>query len=171
MKAAVFISYALSDAATADQVRQILHDSGISSWVAPRDAQPGETWVESIDSAISEVKAIVLVFSSAANTSRHVARELQLAEAADIRTLYLRIDEAEPSGNLRYFLARAQRLDTPKDQLSSRERQLELVRSVKALIEVPVTQPRRPSDVMISAITTLVLLLIGAIAYYILKKS
>jgi TIR domain-containing protein len=162
MKAAVFISYALSDAATADQVRLILHESGISCWIAPREAQPGETWVASIDSAMSEVKALLLLFSSAANTSRHVARELQLAEAANIRTLCVRIDQAEPSGNIQYFLAHAQRLDIAKDQLSSRARQLELVNAVKALVDSPPDQTRRSKYLLISVITAVILFLIGA---------
>jgi hypothetical protein len=53
--------------------------SKLRCWIAPGDILPGADWGESIVKAIRASRVMVLVFSSHANASRQVRREVQSA--------------------------------------------------------------------------------------------
>src|SRR5262247_1823569 len=75
----VFISYSHVDKATADAACATLERAGIRCWVAPRDITPGDEWGAAIIKAIDQCRAIVLIFSSSANNSRQIRREVERA--------------------------------------------------------------------------------------------
>jgi nucleotide-binding universal stress UspA family protein len=75
----VFISYASQDAAVANSIVENLEQQGVKCWVAPRDVKPGAPYADAIIRAINEAKAMVLVLSSSATDSSHVAREVERA--------------------------------------------------------------------------------------------
>ncbi|MDQ3584148.1 MAG: toll/interleukin-1 receptor domain-containing protein [Acidobacteriota bacterium] len=56
-----------------------LETKGIRCWIAPRDILPGEKWPPAIVSAINGCQLVVLIFSSNANVSPQVEREIQRA--------------------------------------------------------------------------------------------
>ena len=54
------------------------------------------------------MRAVLLLFSNAANKSEHVLREVELAAQGKKPILPLRIDVSEPAGGLKYMLANTQ---------------------------------------------------------------
>jgi hypothetical protein len=107
----VFISYASEDRATALEVCTALERRSIRCWMAPRDIRPGADWSGSIVAAIKASRALLLVFSKHANTSKHIAREIDRAIDREIPIVPLRIDDVAPAGALEYGLSTVQWLD------------------------------------------------------------
>jgi hypothetical protein len=109
----VFLSYASSDAEVANQVCQYLESHGVSCLMAPRDVKPGAAYADAIVRAISEASALVLVLSAAAMASEHVSREVERAASKHKPVVAFRIDAANLSAELEYFLSRSQWIDVP----------------------------------------------------------
>jgi hypothetical protein len=107
----VFISYASADQTVAQMVCATLEKQGIRCWMAPRDVQPGDDWGSAIVAAIKASRAMVLVFSGAANDSRHIPREVERAIGREIPLVPVRIENVEPSGSLEYSLSSVHWLD------------------------------------------------------------
>src|SRR5215469_5408066 len=104
----IMISYSLQDAPIAERVRTYLEDNGFSCWTAGRDVLEGEDFGAATARAIQGCRVMVLVFSSAANTSRQIIRELKLADDANRAVVPLRIEKIVAAGNFAYFLGAAQ---------------------------------------------------------------
>ena len=68
----------------------------------------GSSYHEEIVQAIENSRAVLLLFSSSANKSAHVLREVELAEQGRKPILPLRIDVSDPAGGLKYMLANKQ---------------------------------------------------------------
>jgi hypothetical protein len=100
----VFISYSAKDKATADGVCATLEAKGIRCWIAPRDMLPGIDWGEAIIEAIKASRVMILVFSSNANDSQHIKREVEWAVSKEIPIIPLRIEKVDPSCSLEYFI-------------------------------------------------------------------
>lgn len=75
----VFISYSSKDKPTADAVCATLEANAIRCWIAPRDVLPGMEWGGAIVDAIHNSQIMVMVFSSRANDSKHIKREVERA--------------------------------------------------------------------------------------------
>jgi hypothetical protein len=93
----VFISYSNKDESIAKSVYEKLESDEIKCWIAQRDALPGTKWGEAISDAIRASRAMVLIFSSNANESRHVEREVELADREGIPIITFRIEEVAPA--------------------------------------------------------------------------
>src|SRR3989304_7529129 len=72
----VFISYTSSDHSAAALVCSRIEERGFKCWIAPRDIDPSADWATAIVNALKACKVVVLIFSSSANDSRQVMREL-----------------------------------------------------------------------------------------------
>ena len=108
----VFISYASSDKAVADAVcSQLESIHRIRCWIAPRDVTPGASWAESIIDALDESKIMVLIFSSNANASMQIEREVERAVHKGINIVPLRIEDTVPTKTLEYFISAPHWLD------------------------------------------------------------
>lgn len=107
----VFISVSSKDKPTGNALCAVLERNGISCWMASRDIPPGTDWGEAIVQAIKKSAALVLIFSSFANTSRHVKREVERAADSEIPIIPFRIEDVKPSGTLEYFLSTPHWLD------------------------------------------------------------
>lgn len=116
----VFISYSSKDKQTADAICARLEQQGIRCWIAPRDILPGGTWAESIVDAIAGSRAMVLVFSSHANRSKDVLREVELAIDNEVAVIPFRIEAVEPSKGLKYYLATVHWLDALSSPMAAR---------------------------------------------------
>jgi TIR domain len=99
----VFISYSAKDKTTADGVCATLETKGIRCWIAPRDILPGMDWGEAIIEAINGSRVIVLVFSSNANDSQQIKREVERAVSKGLPIIPLRIENVAPARSLEYF--------------------------------------------------------------------
>jgi tetratricopeptide (TPR) repeat protein len=107
----VFISYSNRDRAVAESICAAMKTRGMSCWVAPESVQPGSFWASQIVQAIEQSKAVVMVFSSAANSSPQLPREAELAVSYRRALIPYRIENVDPEGALRYFLGITHRLD------------------------------------------------------------
>jgi hypothetical protein len=107
----VFISYTNADKAAADAVCHRLEEAGVRCWIAPRDVGFGKDWGASIVDAIGEENLVVVIFSAAANASRHVLDEVGTALDASATVIPFRIEDIRPTGALRLHLSRLQWLD------------------------------------------------------------
>lgn len=107
----VFISYATADRKQALSVCKALEGRGTSCWISSRDVAPGENYQEAIVRSIRNARAIVLVFSEAANNSDEIKKELSLASRFHVPVMALRIEDVEPSDAFAYELSTRQWID------------------------------------------------------------
>lgn len=110
----LFISHAEEDKAIATRVCSLLESRKITCWIAPRNLPPGMSYGKAIIEAINNSRAMLLVFSSRADASPHVEREVERAINRGVPVLPFRIEDILPSGALEYFLAGQQWLDAVK---------------------------------------------------------
>ena len=107
----VFISYSANDKTIADAVCATLEAEGIRCWIAPRDVQPGQPYGEAIIDAIHGCRVMVLVFSSNANVSGHIPKEVERAVSNGVTIIPLRIEDVKPAKSLDYFIGSVHWLD------------------------------------------------------------
>ena len=107
----VFVSYASGDKTVADAVCATLESHGIRCWIAPRDVLPGIHYGEAIIDAIHECRIMVLVFSSKANLSGHIPKEIERAVSQGVTVMPLRIEDVAPAKSLDYFIGSVHWLD------------------------------------------------------------
>ena len=101
----VFVSYSSPNREVAEAACAALEGRGMKCWIAPRDVTAGESWSGEIVEAIARAKLMVLVFSSQANASKHVLREVERAVHHGIPIIPLRIEKVRPTKELEYFLS------------------------------------------------------------------
>src|SRR5271155_5088006 len=129
----VFVSYASGDKPVADAVCATLEASGVRCWIAPRDVLPGVHYGEAIIDAIHECRIMVLVFSSKANMSGHIPKEIERAVSSGVTVMPLRIEDVAPAKSLDYFIGSVHWLDalTPPLEVHLQK----LAANVKTLLE------------------------------------
>jgi hypothetical protein len=93
----VFISHSTEDKPAADAICAILEENGVRCWIAPRDIMPGADWGESIVKAIRSSRVVLLVFSTNANKSKQIKREVEIAADGGVTIVPLRIENALPT--------------------------------------------------------------------------
>jgi hypothetical protein len=107
----VFISHSGKDKPVADAVCATLEIGGVRCWIAPRDIVPGTQWGEAIIDAISSSQVMVLVFSSNANESQQIIREVERAVSKGIPVIPFRVEDVDPNKSLEYFISAPHWLD------------------------------------------------------------
>jgi adenylate cyclase len=107
----VFLSYSADDKTIALAVLAGLEKQGIHCWIAPRDIPAGSEYGEQIVEAIKACRALVLIFSSSANGSPHVRREVERAVSAEKPVIPFRIENVVPTGAMEYALSNTHWLD------------------------------------------------------------
>lgn len=144
----VFVSYASRDKPVADAVCAALENRGVRCWIAPRDILPGLDWGAAIIGAINETRLMVLVFSSHANKSHQIRREVERAVSKGLTVIPLRIEDVPPGKTLEYFISTPHWLDaiTPPieqhlDHIAETV-QLLLTRGTRDSTEIPILPPR-----------------------------
>jgi TIR domain len=137
----VFISYASKDKIVADAVCARLEAAGIRCWIAPRDIVPGTSYGEAIIDAIHGAKVMVLVFSSSANASGHIPKEVERAVSNGVAILPFRIEDVAPGKSLDYFIGSVHWLDAMTPPM---EKHLDnLAATVHKLIPATGSEPTR----------------------------
>ena len=107
----VFVSYATADRKEALSVCKAIERRGTRCWISTRDVEPGENYQEAIVRSIRDARAMVLVFSEAANNSDEIKKELSLASRYHVPVMALRIEDVEPSDAFAYELSTRQWID------------------------------------------------------------
>lgn len=141
----LFISHSSADATTASELVAEFEKHGISCWIAPRDVPIGSSYHSEIVNAIAQCRAMLLLFSVAANESEHVLREVELAAQGHKPIYPLRIDGVEPAGGLKYMLANKQWVERRAlgDRLiATIEQLLRASRPVEQSAPAPSPQPK-----------------------------
>jgi hypothetical protein len=101
----VFISYAQLDKPIADAICAKLESRKIRCWIAPRDVPPAKEFPAAIIEGIEESQFLVLVFSSHANNSPHVIRELTNAVNKGRIIVPFRVEDVMPSKSMEYLIS------------------------------------------------------------------
>jgi len=128
----VFISYAQHDKPIADAVCAKLESRNIRCWIAPRDINPGKNFPEAIIEGIEDGKVVVVIFSSSANNSPHVTRELTHAVNKGRIIIPFRIEDVIPSKSMEYLIGVPHWLDAVTPPM---ENHIDLlVRTVESII-------------------------------------
>lgn len=107
----VFISYNSADKAVATAVCSSLENNGVRCWIAPRDLVPGREYGDEIIPAIVASKLLVLIFSSSANKSFFVRKEVERAVSKGKIIVTFRIEDIPPTEAMEYFLSSPHWLD------------------------------------------------------------
>ena len=140
----VFLSYSSKDKSVAEKVCNVLECEGIIVWMAPRDILPGLGWAGSIISAINDAKVMVLLYSSNANTSPQIEREVERAANKGIPVVPFRIQDIPPSKTLEYFISSPHWLDAFPEPLEPHVERLADV--VKKLLEHEFLRSAQPTE-------------------------
>jgi hypothetical protein len=117
----VFISYSSKDRQIAQTLCQALEARGQNCWIAGRDVKPGENFQEAIVRALREARVMVLVFTSNANNSEEIKKEIVLAGRNHVTVVPVRVEDVIPSDAFAYEFATRQWIDLFQDW----ERQVE----------------------------------------------
>src|SRR5271155_511853 len=107
----VFISHSARDKPYADAVCAKLESRSIRCWIAPRAIRPGMEWGAALLDAIEGARVMLLLFSSHANSSSQVGREVERAVSRELVIVPVRVENVKPTGNLEYFLGTPHWLD------------------------------------------------------------
>jgi TIR domain-containing protein len=135
----VFVSYASHDKATADAACAALERAGIRCWIAPRDILPGADWGEAIMNALDTCRAMVLIFSSNANSSPQIRREIERVVGRGVPVLPVRIEDTAPTKAMAYFMGPVHWLDALTPPLEQHLHRL--ADSLKSLLEMEAAKP------------------------------
>lgn len=130
-----FISYATTDRKQALSVCTAIEGRGTKCWISTRDVAPGENYQEAIVRSIRNARALVLVFSEAANNSDEIKKELSLASRYRVPVMALRIEDVEPSDAFAYELSTRQWIDA----FEGWERSIDLL--VSGIAQIAAAEP------------------------------
>ncbi|HLY56843.1 MAG TPA: TIR domain-containing protein [Stellaceae bacterium] len=111
MVAPVFISHASRDRAVAASLCEGLEQRGVACWISSRDIVPGENFQEAIVKALRAARVMVLVFTSSANNSDEIKKELALASQGRIAVIPVRVEDVAPNDAFSYEFATRQWID------------------------------------------------------------
>ncbi len=144
----VFISYSSKDKPTADAVCAGLETHGVRCWIAPRDVLTTSLrttdWAPAILDAIRHTKLMVLVYSSNANASDQVRRELDSAMRYSVPILPFRIEDVPVSEKLEWYLSLPHWLDALTPPLEKHIE--ELASTARILVDRLAEQDESKSD-------------------------
>ena len=107
----VFISYSSKDKTVADALCATLGAKRIRCWIAPRDVLPGVPYAEALIDGLNGSCVFVLVFSSEANISPSVAREVERACSKGLVIVPVRIEDVPMSKQMEFYLSSQHWLD------------------------------------------------------------
>lgn len=138
----VFISFAEPDRKVADAACHALEAAGIRCWMAPRDVPTGAQYAQAIIAGIEGCRLLVLIFSSRANLSDFVAREVERAASKRKIILPFRIENVPPAASLELFIAERHWLDALTPPLEARL--AELTDAARSIISGAPPPERRP---------------------------
>lgn len=138
----IFISHSTSDAAVARAACEALEQAGLRCWIAPRDIVPGQTWSGAIVEGIDACSVLVVVFSTRANESVEVLREVERASRNRKRLLAVRVENVAPTGDISYFLSATQWLDAFPPPVQPRLG--DLVGATRTLLGLEAQSPPEP---------------------------
>jgi hypothetical protein len=115
MSAPIFISYSSKDQEIAETIGQALEARGLQCWISSHDVHAGENFQEAIVRALRSARVMVLVFTTNANNSDEIKKELVLAGRHQVTVIPVRVEDVAPNDAFAYEFATRQWIDLFKD--------------------------------------------------------
>ena len=125
MNAPIFISYSSKDRDIAETICKALESRGQNCWISCRDVRAGDNFQEAIVRALRTAKVMLLVFTSNANNSDEIKKELVLAGRHHVTVVPVRVEDVVPNDAFSYEFATRQWIDLFKNW----EQEIELLSS------------------------------------------
>jgi hypothetical protein len=132
MSSPVFISHSSIDQSVAETICGALESRGCPCWISSRDIRAGQNFQESIVKAIRSAKIMLLVFTSNANNSNEIKKELVLASRNHVVVIPVRVEDVLPTDALAYEFATRQWVDLFKDWEGEIEKLTSQIRNILA---------------------------------------
>jgi TIR domain len=123
----IFITCSSKDQKVSRTICAALENRGLTCWISSRDVKPGQNFQEQIVKAIRAAKIMVLVFTSNANNSNEIKKELALASQNNLVVIPVRIEDVTPNEAFAYEFATRQWIDLFDDWENSIARLVELI--------------------------------------------
>ncbi|MFT8420707.1 MAG: toll/interleukin-1 receptor domain-containing protein, partial [Gluconacetobacter sp.] len=133
MRNLIFISYSSKDAEFVTKMVRDIEKNGVRCWMSARDIEPGADYQGAIVDAMERAAAVLLVFSSNANASKEIVKELALASQKGRTVIPARVEDILPKGAFEYQITNAQFIDLFRDY---NDAIIRLSRSLQAQIEI-----------------------------------
>jgi hypothetical protein len=130
----IFITYSSKDQKVARTICTALENRGLACWISSRNVKPGQNYQEQIVRAIRGARVMVLVFTTNANNSNEIKKELALASQNNLVVIPVRIEDVAPNEAFAYEFATRQWIDLFEDWEKS---MAELVELIAAILNVP----------------------------------
>jgi TIR domain len=111
VSAPIFISYSSKDQKIAETICRALEARGYNCWIAVRNVGPGENFQEAIVKALRNARLMILVFTSNANNSNEIKKEVVLAGRHHVTVVPVRVEDVAPNDALAYEFATRQWID------------------------------------------------------------
>ena len=127
----IFVSYATANRELAEHIVTRIEARGFKCFIAPRDMRTGEDYASEIVRAISNSAVVLLIFSSAADKSGYVLREINSAVSRNKTVIPFRIENFLPSEAMEFYLGPTHWLDAYPNILDTHLDSLE--KELKAL--------------------------------------
>jgi hypothetical protein len=140
----VFISYSSKDRQVATTVCDALERRGMKCWISSRDIQPGENFQQAIVRAIRAARVMVLVFTTNANNSNEIMKEVALAGQFSLVVIPVRVEDVLPNDAFAYEFATRQWVDLFDDWERSIERLASQIIQTLPPAPEPVPEPPPP---------------------------
>lgn len=78
-------------------MRGSLRAAGVGVWLAPDSIKPGEAYNEVIVAGLRACETLAVLVSRSSNASKHLARDVALADGQGKRIIPIRLEAVEPS--------------------------------------------------------------------------
>src|SRR5882724_765933 len=130
MAAPIFISYSSKDQKIAETICRALEARSYDCWIAARDVGPGENFQEAIVKALRSARLMILVFTSNANNSDEIKKEVVLAGRHHVTVVPVRVEDVVPNDALAYEFATRQWIDLFTDWEREIERLVSQIGSI-----------------------------------------
>jgi outer membrane biosynthesis protein TonB len=115
MNAPIFISYSSKDRDIAETICKGLEARGLNCWISCRDVRPGDNFQEAIVRALRSAQVMLLVFTSNANNSDEIKKEVVLAGRHRVTVVPVRVEDVVPNDAFSYEFATRQWFDLFKN--------------------------------------------------------
>jgi TIR domain len=115
MTGQLFISHAHDDAAAAARIMAYLEAHGVACWISSRDIPPRAIYADAITEAMLASSGCAVLITGAANQSKAVKREVELASHYNKPFIPIRVNGSEPGAGLDYYLRNTQWVDYARD--------------------------------------------------------
>jgi len=100
----VFISHSSLDSHIAFMLCKALEKQEFKCWIAPRNVKVGFPYAESIVDGIENSKTLIILFSTNANNSSGVLKELEVANNSQIPIIPIRIEDIFPTKSMKFYI-------------------------------------------------------------------